>query len=83
MLNYSVDRGGRFGYRPAIFVSLIDWFILSGMNESKLEVQVRTTRVGDVNATGFTALAMKEGNAEVVQMNLNSTGIIHCCVHNN
>ncbi len=53
------------------------------MSESKLDIQVRTTRVGDVNATGFTAIAMKEGNTEVVQVNLNSAGIVHCRVHNN
>jgi hypothetical protein len=38
-------------------------------------VQVRTTRVGDVNATGFTGIAVKEGNTEVVQVNLRSGGI--------
>ena len=33
-------------------------------------VQVRTTKVGNVNATGFTGIAIKEGEAEVVQVNL-------------
>lgn len=37
-------------------------------------VQVRTTRVGDVNATGFTAIAIKEGYSETIQVNLNASG---------
>ena len=38
-------------------------------------IQVRTTRVGDVNATGFTGIAVKEGNTEIVQVNLRSGGM--------
>ena len=50
---------------------------MSGVNESSLVIQVRTTRVGDsINATGFTAIAVKEGNTEVIQVNLKKTGNI-------
>jgi hypothetical protein len=45
-----------------------------GTSNSKLVIQVRMTRVDDVNATGFTALAVREGNAETVQVNLLSPG---------
>ena len=45
----------------------------TGNNASSLEVQVRTTKVGDANATGFTAFAIKEGNSQVIQVNLNAT----------
>jgi hypothetical protein len=48
--------------------------IISGTADSNLVIQVRTTRVDDVNATGFTALAVKEGDAETIQVNLLSTG---------
>lgn len=47
---------------------------MPGNNESTLVVQVRTTRVGNANATGFTGIAVKEGNAEVIQVNLKPKG---------
>ena len=37
-------------------------------------VQVRTTKVGDVNATGFTGIAIKEGDTETIQVNLQPGG---------
>ena len=46
-----------------------------GTNDSSLVIQVRTTIVGDANATGFTGVAIKEGNGETIQVNLNSTGM--------
>ena len=54
------------------FLIYIESFLFApaGNNESSLVVQVRTTKVGNVNATGFTGIAIKEGNAEVVQVNL-------------
>jgi hypothetical protein len=45
-----------------------------GTNKSSLVIQVRTTKVGDTNATGFTGIAVQEGNSEVVQVNLRSAG---------
>lgn len=47
----------------------------TGTNESSFVVQVRTTRVGSVNATGFTGIAVKEGNSEAVQINLKQEGM--------
>ena len=44
------------------------------LGNSSLEVQVRTTKVGDANATAFTGIALKEGTSETVQVNLRSTG---------
>lgn len=39
-------------------------------------VQVRTSRVNFVvNATGFTAIAIKEGETETIQVNLNVSGV--------
>jgi hypothetical protein len=59
------------------FLSNNGSFVLApGDNESSLVVQVRTTRVGNVNATGFTGIAIKEGNAEVIQVNLMPGGIV-------
>ena len=52
--------------------------IFPGTNDSKLIVQVRTTIVGSINATGFTGIAVQEGNSEVVQLNLESSGIVLC-----
>ena len=52
-------------------------FLVIGTVNSNLSIQVRTTRVGNVNATGFTALAVQEGNAETIQVNLLSTGNEH------
>jgi hypothetical protein len=54
--------------------TFLQFQFIAGMNESNLVVQVRTTRVGDVNATGFTGIAVKEGNTETIQVNLLSTG---------
>jgi hypothetical protein len=45
-----------------------------GTNKSSLVIQVRTTKVSDTNATGFTGIAVQEGNSEVVQVNLRSAG---------
>ena len=47
---------------------------VSNIGNSSLEVQVRTTKVGDANATAFTGIALKEGYSETVQVNLRSTG---------
>ena len=57
---------------------LMQFLFLTDTTNSSLLIQVRTTRVGNVNATGFTALAVKEGNAKTIQVNLLSTGNIHC-----
>ena len=67
-MNYTFNGCGWYTYFKAE---------IPGMNESKLIVQVRTTRVGDVNATGFTGIAVQEGNSEVIQVNLQSSGDIH------
>ncbi|XP_046852402.1 uncharacterized protein LOC124445696 isoform X2 [Xenia sp. Carnegie-2017] len=48
---------------------------IPGNNKSSLVVQVRTSRVNFVlNATGFTAIAIKEGETETIQVNLNVSG---------
>ncbi|XP_046854018.1 mucin-like protein [Xenia sp. Carnegie-2017] len=62
--NYTFNGCGWYTY----FIGQIP-----GNDASSLEVQVRTTRVGNANATGFTAFAIKEGNSQVIQVNLNTT----------
>ncbi|XP_028416182.1 uncharacterized protein LOC114539806 [Dendronephthya gigantea] len=54
---------------------------IPGTSGSSLVVQVRTTRVEDINATVFTGVAIKEGNSEVVQVNLVKTGALHVRVN--
>ena len=54
---------------------IIENCFFPGTNDSSLVIQVRTTIVGDANATGFTGIAVKEGNGEMIQVNLNSTGM--------
>lgn len=79
MITIALQTTGFLSYSTInafIILNIIFYIFISGQNESKFVVQVRTTRVGSVNATGFTAIALKEGDTEVIQVNLNPGGNI-------
>ena len=61
---------------PDNHVVIVSQTFFEGTSESSLRIQVRTTRVGDVNATGFTAVVVQEGNGDIVQANFRSPGTL-------